>query len=176
MKNSKEDKFRQLLAENDTRIRSICSYYAKSVADKKDLYQEIITNIWQCIDGFRGESSIHTWIYRIALNTAITASHKSYRIQNTELQWDESKTKQLFEEDPDSLEIEERINIMNQQLNQLSIIEKTLMTLLLDGLSMREIAEIIGITEPNVRVKIHRIKESLRTNIKNQNHENQHNK
>ncbi len=172
MKNIKEEKFRQLLLENEPRILSICNYYAKEDADKKDLYQDIITNVWQCLDSFRGDSSIQTWIYRIALNTAITASHKSSRIRNTEIQWDESKTKQLFDENPDLSETEERIRIMNQHLNQLSIIEKTLMTLFLDGLSMREIAEIIGITEPNVRVKIHRIKELLKTNIKNQHHEN----
>src|SRR5512136_1494874 len=101
MKNSKEEKFRQLLTENEPRIYSICNYYSRSAADKKDLYQEIITNIWQCLDSFRGDSSIHTWIYRIALNTAITASHKKNRIQNTEFQWDETKTKQLIEEDSD---------------------------------------------------------------------------
>jgi RNA polymerase sigma-70 factor, ECF subfamily len=173
MKNNKEEKFRQLLTENDPRIWSICSYYARSVADKKDLYQEIVTNIWQCLDSFRGDSSIHTWVYRIALNTAITASQKSFRIKNTELQWDESKTKQLFDDDSDSNphEIEEKILMMNRQLNQLSIIDKILITLLLDDLSMREIADIIGITEPNVRVKIHRIKELLKTNIKNSSHE-----
>jgi RNA polymerase sigma-70 factor, ECF subfamily len=173
MKNSKEEKFRQLLTENNPRIRSICNYYARSEADRKDLYQDIITNMWQCLGSFRGDSSIHTWVYRVALNTAITASHKSLGIQNLELQWDESKTKQLLVDDSDSnlKETEEKLNILNLQLNQLSIIDKMLMTLLLDGLSMREIAEIVGITEPNVRVKIHRIKETVRTNIKNSDHE-----
>jgi RNA polymerase sigma-70 factor (ECF subfamily) len=82
MENSKEIRFRQVVEENGNRISRICSYYSKSAEDRKDMYQEILVNIWKSLDKFRGESSISTWIYRIAVNTSLTFAGKSYRNMN----------------------------------------------------------------------------------------------
>ncbi len=67
----KEEKFRQIIAENKTRIMRVTGYYAPSAEDRKDIYQETLVNIWKSLDLFRGESKIETWIYRIAVNTSL---------------------------------------------------------------------------------------------------------
>lgn len=167
MENAKEIRFRQIVEENSNRISRICNYYSKNTEDGKDLYQEILINIWKSLDKFRGESSINTWIYRIAVNTSLTFAGKNYRNLNLSIDQmpqgigillddDELEKKQKTE-----LELEE----LETQLNLLSIIDKALITMMLEGLSMREIADVIGLTEPNVKVKIHRIKENLKQQL-----------
>jgi RNA polymerase sigma-70 factor, ECF subfamily len=166
MKKNKEEQFKDLVKENHGRILSICKSFSNSASDSNDLYQEILVNIWQCLENFRGESSIHTWVYRVAMNTAITNSNKSFKIRSTELFWDDQKMKHFIEEEVEP-GIEDQLKQLHAELNQLSIIDKALITLVLEELSTREIADIIGISEPNVRVKIHRIKETLKVTFKN---------
>ena len=68
MDNTKENRFKQIVEENSRRINAICSYYSPNAEDRKDLYQEILVNIWKSLDKFRGAAAISTWIYRIAVN------------------------------------------------------------------------------------------------------------
>lgn len=169
MDNIKEIRFRQIVEENSNRISRICSYYSKSMEDRKDMYQEILVNIWKSLDKFRGESSVSTWIYRIAVNTSLTFAGKSYRNLNLYIEQLPQGTGILWEDD----ELEKKQNRefqleeLETQLNLLSIIDKALITMVLEGLSMREIADVIGLTEPNVKVKIHRIKENLKQQLNN---------
>lgn len=171
MENSKEIRFKQIVEENGTRISRICSYYSKNTEDRKDMYQEILVNIWKSLDKFRGESSISTWIYRIAVNTSLTFAGKSYR--NLNLNIEQLPQGVGILPDDDELEQKQKTELLleelESQLNLLSIIDKALITLVLEGLSMREIAEVIGLTEPNVKVKIHRIKEHLKHQLNNLN-------
>jgi RNA polymerase sigma-70 factor (ECF subfamily) len=169
MENSKEIRFRQIVEENGTRISSICRYYSKNTEDRKDIYQEILVNIWKSLDKFRGDSAISTWIYRIAVNTSLTFAGKSYRNMNLNIDQLPQSIGILLDDD----ELEQKQNTemnleeLETQLNLLSIIDKALITMVLEGLSMREIAEVIGLTEPNVKVKIHRIKEHLKHQLNN---------
>lgn len=169
MDNIKELRFRQIVEENSNRISRICSYYSKNTEDRKDMYQEILVNIWKSLDKFRGESSIGTWIYRIAVNTSLTFAGKSYRNLNLYIEQLPLGTGILPEDD----ELEKKQNRefqleeLETQLNLLSIIDKALITMVFEGLSMREIADVIGLTEPNVKVKIHRIKENLKQQLNN---------
>ena len=169
MDNTKEIRFRQIVEENSNRISRICSYYSKNAEDRKDMYQEILVNIWKSLDKFRGESSMSTWIYRIAVNTSLTFAGKSYRNLNLNIEQLPQGTGILPEDDElekkqhTELQLEE----LETQLNLLSIIDKALVTMVLEGLSMREIADVIGLTEPNVKVKIHRIKENLKQQLNN---------
>lgn len=165
-KKKKEERFKLLIDENSERIMRICRYYNPNPEDRKDMYQEILVNVWKSLDTFRGDSKISTWVYRIAINTSLSFTGKAFRqmklmvdkdVQNMGLLVDdELQLKQQYENDLETLQA---------QLNQLSVIEKAMISLMLEGLSMREIADIIGLTEPNIRVKIHRIKEKLRENI-----------
>jgi RNA polymerase sigma-70 factor (ECF subfamily) len=169
MENAKEIRFRQIVEENSNRISRICNYYSKNSADSKDLHQEILINIWKSLDKFRGESSVNTWIYRIAVNTSLTFAGKNYR--NLNLSIDQMPLGIGILLDDDEFEkkqkAELRLDELEMQLNLLSIIDKALITMMLEGLSMREIADVIGLTEPNVKVKIHRIKENLKQQLNN---------
>ncbi|MBC8004178.1 MAG: sigma-70 family RNA polymerase sigma factor [Verrucomicrobia bacterium] len=169
MDQSKELRFKQIIEENCSRINSICSYYNSNAEDRKDMHQEILVNIWKSLDKFRGESAISTWIYRIAVNTSLSFTGKAYRHMNLSLEGAPQSMSLLL--DDEELEqkktTEQHLEELETQLNLLSVIEKALISLVIEGLSMREIADVIGLTEPNVKVKIHRIKEHLKQQLNN---------
>ncbi|WP_291856443.1 RNA polymerase sigma factor [Marinilabilia sp.] len=168
----KEELFNKIVAENSDRIRRICAFYNANTHDQQDMCQEVLVNIWNSLDNFRGESALSTWIYRIAVNTSLQYTGKAYKnmklivnadtgILSNVLDDGEMAHKQLEEEQFENLQCE---------LNMLSVIDKALISLMLEGLSMKEIAEVIGITEPNVKVKIHRIKAQLKIRLKKKNY------
>nr|WP_319398700.1 RNA polymerase sigma factor [uncultured Carboxylicivirga sp.] len=172
MKN-KEQQFNALIADHGDKIMRICSYYNSDADEQKDMYQEILINIWNSLDSFRGDAAIGTWIYRIAVNTSLSFTGKSFRKMKLIINTDTSNLHNLLDEDETEIKItlEEKLNRLRAELNQLSVIDKSLISLLLEGLSMREIADIIGITEPNVKVKIHRIKDQLKNKLNPLSHE-----
>ena len=166
---SKEEKFRKVIEENDNRIKSVCRYYSKNQDKQNDIYQEILINIWKGLDSFRGDAQPGTWIYRIATNTAVGFVMKEQKRLNIEVVLDDKNLK-YFSEGHENQGWKGKENLLTEldnQINQLSVIDKILISLLLEDLSSREIAEIVGITEPNVRVKIHRIKSMLREKMSN---------
>ena len=169
----KEQQFNALVTDHGDKIRRICSYYNSDPDEQKDMYQEILINIWNSLHSFRGDAAISTWIYRISVNTSLSFTGKSFRKMKLIVNTDTSNLQNLLDEDEteSKLNLERNLNQLQTELNQLSVIDKSLITLLLEGLSMREIADIIGITEPNVKVKIHRIKEQLKTKLKPVGHE-----
>ncbi len=168
----KEERFNVLVNENQQKILKICKYYAPVAEDSKDIYQEILVNIWKSLDNFRGEALESTWIYRIALNTAMGFAGKEFRRMKIVIDGAEKTLNNLISEDDSDFKLKEnQINLLQDHLNQLSVIDKAIMSLVLEDLSMKEIAEIIGITEPNVRVKVHRIKEILREKMNGGNYE-----
>ncbi len=162
----KEEQFKQIVDENRDRIMRICRYYNPDTEDQKDMFQEILVNVWKSLDSFRGDSKISTWVYRIAINTSLSFTGKVFRQMKLlvdkdvhlmeVLVDDDMQLKQQYETDFETLQI---------HLNQLTVIEKAMISLMLEGLSMREIADVIGLTENNIRVKIHRIKDKLKEQI-----------
>lgn len=159
----KEEKFKQIVADNKARITRISKYYAPSAEDWQDIFQEILINIWKSLDKFRGESSVETWVYRIAVNTSLSFAGQHYRRMKLNVNVnDPDIVNRLVDDTGDNLAREKLTQDLQIHLNNLGVIDKAIMGLVLDDLSAREISEIIGITEPNVRVKIHRIKETLR--------------
>lgn len=159
----KEEHFSKLITENSERIQRICRYYGASYQD--DLYQEVLINIWKSLDGFRGDCAISTWIYRIAVNTSLTYAGKAYKQLKLTIAADIDSLNLLVENPEQENETEEQLAKLQNELNQLPIIDKALISLMLEGLSMREIAGVIGLTESNVKVKIHRIKTNLKTKL-----------
>ena len=174
-KEEKEERFNQIVVENSERIRRICSYYNANKQDQKEMFQEILINIWKSLDRFRGEAAMSTWIYRIAVNTAITCTGKINRHIKVTVHTDFQRLNAVLDDDVlEEKQIKEvQLDMLQSELNTLSIIDKTLISLMMEGLSTKEIADVIGITEPNVRVKIHRIKIELKRKLSGENHGNE---
>ncbi len=131
--------------------------YAFTPHDRDDLFQEITIQVWKSIPNFKGDSSEATWIYRVALFTAITWTRKEKKHQTGK----ESITGMELIQSENEAQTDPRLDWLYEQIARLSKIDRSLTLLLLDGYSYKEMAEILGISESNVGVKINRIKKSL---------------
>ena len=153
--------FQEWLGLHKGLIFKIVRSYAREAMDQDDLFQEIIIQAWHSIPSFRNESSVTTWLYRISLNTAIkwtTKERKHNQAQALE------EVHHLIQEIPSS--IDERLVWLYEEIYKLDEIDRSLAVLLLDGFSYKEMANLLGITESNVGVKIMRIKKQLITKSK----------
>ncbi|MPQ46943.1 sigma-70 family RNA polymerase sigma factor [Marinifilum sp. N1E240] len=169
----KEDQFNQILSENSERILRICRYYNSNAEDQKDMYQEVLVNIWKSLDNFRGDSAISTWVYRVAVNTSLSFTGKSYKQMKLMVHSDTQNLSSIIDDEnlEDKLNEESLFDNLQCELNLLSVIDKALISLMLEGLSMKEIGNVIGLSEANTKVKIHRIKAQLKTKLTGGNHE-----
>ncbi|HAF28942.1 MAG TPA: RNA polymerase subunit sigma-70 [Bacteroidales bacterium] len=164
---NKDQQFRKVIHDNEQRISSICKYYSSNEEDHKDMFQEVLINIWKSMDSFRGDAQMSTWIYRVAVNTAMGFSNKEIRRQKIFLNDKENSLQNFIDVDENVAKEKEKLfQRLDNEINQLSVIDKIIMTLVLEGINHKEISDIIGITEPNVRVKIHRIKNELKETLK----------
>ena len=154
-----EKEFLQVIQKNQGIIHKVCNIYCDLEEDRNDLFQEIVAQLWKSFPSFRKESKFSTWMYRVALNTAITSFKKDKRRP------DQSRlTYENFqiEDDGQNAEIEENIRQMHRAVAQLTGIEKSIVLLFLENKKYEEIAEITGITQNYVRVKMNRIKKKLK--------------
>jgi len=154
-----EHSFITELERNQNIVHKVCRIYTSNKDQHNDLFQEITIQLWKAYPKFRGDSKFSTWMYRVALNTAITLYRKSKRSIKT--QDYETVIFKIKSEDYDDTE-EEQLKIMYEAIKQLSDIEKALIFLYLEDKNYKEIAETIGITEVNARVKMNRIKTKLK--------------
>jgi len=132
--------------------------YAFRPHDRDDLFQEIITQVWNSIPRFRGDAAVPTWLYRVALNSALAWSRKErkHRDRAEPLESHESALRETTRtQDP-------RLGWLYEQIAQLDHVDRSLALLLLDGFSYRQMAETLGISESYVGVKINRIKLRLK--------------
>ena len=130
--------------------------YAFNPNDQDDLFQEISLQVWKSIPEFRGESKPSTWIYRVALYTATVYARKEKTRPPTRSLVDVEHTLTTTNH-----QLDERSEWLYQQIGQLEPIDRSVCLLLLDGFSYKEMAEMLGISENNVGVKVHRIKQYL---------------
>lgn len=158
MKSGKKE-FLERIERNQHMIHKICHFYRNSPEDKEDLFQEIVYQLWKSYPSFRKESKFSTWLYRIALNTAL-ASFRQKTIDYISLP--ELPVDQPDANHEDLIPLEE----MYDAIELLPTAEKTIITLYLEKMSYAEIGEIIGISENYVGVKINRIKAKLNKYIK----------
>lgn len=132
--------------------------YGFTSHDREDLFQEIATQVWNSIPRFRGESAVTTWLYRVALNSALAWSRKERRHRD--------KMQALESDEPALRETpqvkDRRLGWLYEQIAQLDHVDRSLTLLFLDGFSYREMAETLGISEGYVGVKINRIKTYLK--------------
>lgn len=160
MKKELEHRFIKELEENQKIAHKICRLYTNDQDAHNDLFQEITIQLWKAYPKFRGESKFSTWMYRVALNTAITLYRKSKRHIKT--QDFESLSFKISSEEFDDTE-ERQLALMYSAVKELNDIDKALVFLYLEDKSYREISETLGISEVNARVKMNRIREKLRT-------------
>ncbi len=130
--------------------------YAFTPHDQDDLFQEIALQVWRSIPDFRGEAKPSTWIYRVALFTATAWVRREKRSPKTRPLTDVAHTLTIKEQPRD-----ERLDWLYAQIAQLDPIDRSICLLMLDGFSYKEMANLLGISESNVGVKIHRIKRHL---------------
>lgn len=168
----KEKLFRQIIAENQERIYRICAFHSKDQDDCNDLFQQVLINTWQSMRNFRGESKVSTWMYRIALNTCIDHFRAEKRRGKTLREFQQEYSQRALMNDTwEKVKMERQLEELKVQINQLSVIDKLIISLFLEEVGSKEIAEVIGISEGNVRVKIHRIKENLKLKLGDSTHE-----
>ncbi|NNJ88495.1 MAG: RNA polymerase sigma factor [Eudoraea sp.] len=155
-----EHQFVTALENNQNIVHKVCSLYTNSRDAHNDLFQEITIQLWKAYPKFRGESKFSTWMYRVALNTAITLYRKSKkRVQTQDFDSVIFKIK-ADEYDPTQ---EQQLTLMYKAVKQLGDIEKALVFLYLEDKNYSEISDTLGISEVNARVKMNRIKTKLRT-------------
>jgi len=163
----KERLFVGLFEENKTRVLRLCYGYLNSEQEAEDLFQEIMTNVWNSLDGFRREAKITTWLYRIAVNTALIYRRKLRRGQALVSGGAAPDTAAAPAPAQDD---EERLRALRASIAAFPSQDGLIVTLLLEGLSYREIADVTGITINYVGVKISRIKEALEKLMKGVSH------
>lgn len=155
---AEEQRFIQLINEHQGLVHKVCLMYESDPDVRNDLFQEIVFQLWKSFRSFRGESKITTWMYRIALNTAISGFRKQTRNVKTE----DLKEPHLNISDGWGDDHEEEIQRLQWAIRQLSEIERAVIMLALEEVPYEEIAETMGITQNNVRVRMNRIREKLR--------------
>ena len=158
----KQQNFIKLIKENEGIIYKITLVYAFNEEDQKDLYQEIVYQLWKSFDSFRGGSKISTWMYRIALNTSITRLKKEKR-KGERVSLDSYLLERIDQIDTI---MEDRIKLLYSHIKQLNTVEKGVILLYLEGNNYDEIASITGFTSSNVGTRLNRIKQKLKSQIK----------
>ena len=159
-----KETFLVLLEEHKGIIIKICNGYCQERDDKEDLSQEIVYNLWKAFANYTPDHKFSTWLYRVALNVAISYYRKEKRsLQYTP--YDENLI--IFSEEGYNQELEGNLLLLQQFIFELKEIDKSIMLLYLDDKNYHEIAEITGISETNVATKINRIKTNLKAKFSN---------
>ncbi|MCR5181317.1 MAG: sigma-70 family RNA polymerase sigma factor, partial [Bacteroidaceae bacterium] len=137
-------------------IYTVCYMFSHDEEEVNDLFQETLINMWKGIDGFREESKISTWIYRVALNTCLLQERKKKKeVKKVPL----SMTVNFFEDnDAQSMQVRQ----LHQRIGRLGLVDRALVMMWLEGMSYEEIGAVMGISSKNVGVKLFRIKEQLK--------------
>lgn len=166
MSNKREKEFTELIELNQGIIHKITKIYGDNQEEQNDLFQEIVYQLWKSYDSFQGNSKFSTWMYRVSLNTAITIFRKK-KVKYINL---DTISFKIRSEEYDS-EIEEQLKMLYAAIKKLNDIEKAMVFLYLENRSGKEIAETLGISEVNARVKMNRIKSKLKKIIQENNYE-----
>ena len=154
-----QDEFLLLINQHRAMLHKVCNVYCHSEQDRQDMFQEIIIQLWKAYPNFRGDSKFSTWLYRIALNTAISDLRKQQR--RVKMIYTEEAPFNISADDKDS-EKEEQLQQLYKAIAGLGEIEKAIVMLYLEDKSYDEMEEILGINQNNLRVKMNRVKEKLR--------------
>ena len=152
-----EQEFLNMVEAQKRAIYKVCYMYANGQDDLNDLFQETVLNLWKSFPRYRGDSTLNTWVYRIAMNTCITFLRRSSS---------RPQTVPITAQVASSLETDEetasRLRDLYRLINQLGKLERALILLWLEERSYQEMADILGLSKANVAVKLTRIREKLK--------------
>ena len=152
-----EREFLDMIAAQKRVIYKVCYIYAKDQDDLNDLFQEVVLNLWKSFPNYRGDSTVTTWVYRIAMNTCITFLRRSNtRLQTIPMTADVASL--VADEEGRTGQLQELYRL----INKLGKLERALILLWLEERSYQEMADILGISKANVAVKLLRTKEKLK--------------
>lgn len=146
----------KILDQHQAILHKLCGLYRDTEADREDLFQEMVYHLWKAYPSFQGQAKISTWIYRIALNTALA----SFRKKRPSL---------LFPAELPQREVnlpeerDEQVGKLWNAIKKLKEIDRAIVSLYLDDLSYEQIAQIVGLSATNVGARLHRIKQKLKT-------------
>lgn len=148
------------LEQNQQKLLGVCSVYAEDAEDRKDLFQEVLINIWQSMGSFEEKSSLSTWMFRVTLNVCLRQQMKQLKKRERFQKLDSITIENIREDEPNPEE-QERLIKLRRCIKKLNDTDKAVTILYLESLSYKEISDITGLTENNVAVKVKRIKMKL---------------
>ncbi len=161
-----EHLFCQWLAAHRALLWRVVRAFASEVPDQEDLIQDILLQLWRSVPTFRGDSKESTWIYRLAFNTALgwqrgekrrRLKHEAFTLHASAGDGSDSSVKS---------KLEARLERLYSAIRDLPRLDTSLALMLLDGLSYREMGEVMGITENHVGVRLHRVRKQLTERLK----------
>ena len=152
-----EQEFARIVKEHKETIYMVCYMFSKDSDQVQDLYQECLINLWKSISSFEGRSNLRTWVWRVSLNTCISADRqKRRRGESVPLKMDID----LYNDtDRDT----KQIKMLHERINRLGPFDRAIIMLWLENMSYEEIGAIVGISTKNVSIRLYRIKEQLKT-------------
>lgn len=162
-----EKEFLSIIEKHKGMLHKVSRMYMDEPEDREDLFQEIVLQLWKSYGTFRGESQVSTWMYRVAVNTALTFFKKEKKKPDNAKLYPEMDVR----DDVDTDYRETQLDYFYKAVQQLNQVEKALIFLFLEGQSHKEIGSNLGITEVNARVKLNRTKDKLQEIIKKQGYE-----
>lgn len=154
--NNKEKEFEDLVAEYRRTIYTVCYFYSKDKAEVEDLFQEVLVNLWRGWDGFRGESAVRTWVWRVSLNTCNDLQRrKKRRVKTIPLEVNID----LYNDDDFK---SKQIQKLYERINRLDFYDRSIILLWLDGMCYEEIGDVVGASVAAITARLFRIKEQLK--------------
>lgn len=159
-----EQQFTELVRAHRGTIYSVCYLFSERKEEVDDLFQEVLINLWRGFEHFEGRSEVRTWVWRVSLNTCITADRSKRRRKVEPL---ETFMNLYTDNDRESRQIRQ----LHERIQRLQPFDRAIVLLWLEGMPYEEIAAIVGITVKSVSVRLYRIKESLKKMSTPQNEE-----
>ncbi|MBP7937301.1 MAG: RNA polymerase sigma factor [Phycisphaerae bacterium] len=167
-------RFKTVIEAHQDRIYRICCCYIRDEYERQDAYQEVLVRIWRNLPGFEGRSDLNTWIHRVTVNTCLSqlraVQRRSRLIDDRPLDDPHISPRAA---PPVDHALEDEVRRLHECIRRLSPLEKTLIALYLEDVDTREMSEILGISEGNLRVRLHRTKLKLKNLWESKDHEPQ---
>ena len=159
----KDTQFAAAVGQHRDALYRVCCAYVRDEADRQDLYQETLIHIWRSLDAFRGQSNLGTWMYRVAVNTCLGWLRREQRRSRIleRARQEQALAPDVAEPNPPSTAAEE-VQQLYACIARLAPVDRLLASLYLEEMATTQMAAVLGISEGNVRVKLHRIKNQLR--------------
>lgn len=159
----KEEIYKKILEENYQKVFRLCLRYFGNRSEAEDATQDVFVKVWMNIEKFRGEAAVGTWIYRIATNVCLTVLRNR---RNLTVDTGRAETEKSDEDDADHISRQEtgekKLRFFNELLQKLNSIDRTIVSLYLEDVDSKTIAEITGLSDSNIRTRIHRIKNGIK--------------